>query len=140
MSQVSTHTARFRASSSAIWMVVVLLAVIAACLMIEVGASVASGRVGQRGDSAAGNSTTLAVSGQISRDSYGLYLVDLENRTICVYQWLPTLRELRLAAARTYIYDRELDAYNTQPLPKEIRNLVAGARRLEAPATRPTSE
>ena len=114
-------------------MVVVLLAVIAACLMIEVGASVASGRVGQRGDSAAGNSTTLAVSGQISRDSYGLYLVDLKNRTITIYQYIPSKHSLHLLAARTFEFDVQLDEYNTDPSPREIKRLVEQHKRLGAP-------
>ena len=34
-------------------------------------------------------------------------------------------------AARSTVFDRRLEAYNTEPLPKEIRDLVGEARRLE---------
>ena len=119
---------------SAKWLAVALLAIIAACLLIEAGASMASARPEAQAPGRA--PAVLAVAGQITRDGYGLYLVDLQNHTICVYQWLPTTRKLRLAAARTYTYDRQLDAYNTEPAPSEIAELVAQARRLDKPPAR----
>jgi hypothetical protein len=73
----------------------------------------------------------VAVSGQLSRDSYGLYLLDLDNRTLCVYEYFSGNRKLRLVAARTFRFDLKLDSYNTEPTPKEISKLVAEARRIE---------
>ena len=78
----------------------------------------------------------VAVAGQISRDSYGLYLIDLKNGTICVYGMTGS-GQLKLLAARTYIYDCQLDSYNTTPLPKEIAKLVARARRLKTVPVKP---
>ncbi len=84
---------------------------------------------------AASNDSVLAVAGQLDRSSYGLYLVDTQRRTICVYQWLGGADEFRLMAARNYTYDRELDEYKTKPSPHEIRELVRQAKRLDqAPA------
>ena len=118
------------------WLIVGLLAVIAACLLVEAGstASTTSSEL-----SAGGKGSVFAVAGQITPDTYGLYLVDLENGTICVYQYLGGARRLRLMAARTFAYDRQLDEYNTEPLPREIRELVEQQRRLERAPTRPTS-
>ncbi len=124
-----------RVASPAMWFVAALLGVIAACLVIEAGVSVASGDgdevVTPASRETAHSGSLLAVTGKISRDQYGLYLLDLESRTICVYQWLSNSRKLRLVAARNYTYDRQLDNYNTEPPPREIRDLVEKARRLE---------
>lgn len=116
-----------RGASPAMWLIAGLLGVIAVCLVIEVGSSIASAR--QAGGVASGDSV-LVVAGQITRDSYGLYLVDLESKSICVYQWLGGPRKLRLMAARSYVFDRKLDEYNTEPSPREIKELVEQARRL----------
>jgi len=133
MSSVSAKTRR-NGPLSARWLVVGLLAVIAAALLIQAGAGDASAnRTPLAAGSAAGQSL-LVVAGQVTRDSYGLYLVDQENRTICVYQWLPTTRKLRLLAARTYAFDVKLDQYNTEPDPLEIKKLGEQARRLDQAA------
>jgi len=113
------------------WLAVALLTVIATCLIVEISASTA--RAVDPAVGAAGDGSMLAVAGQITRDTYGLYLVDLKNRTICVYQWVTKKRETKLwlLAARTYAFDRELDEYNTEPSPREIKELVKKARRLD---------
>ena len=111
------------------WLITSLLAVIAVCLLIEVGAST-SIALAQANSSAEGGQTDrlLAVAGQLSRDTYGLYLVDLDNTTICVYQYLPGKRtgmtELCLMAARSFAFDRRLEEYNTKPSPREIKELI----------------
>ena len=123
-------------ASSAAWMALAVLVALAAWLIFEAGANVAAAGA-QPATGSAASGSVLAVAGQVTRDTYGLYMVDLDNRTICVYQWLAKSRKLRLMAARTYTYDRELDEYNTEPSPRDIRDLVRKARRLEGPATRP---
>jgi len=87
---------------------------------------------------AAGNGRVFAVAGQLTKDTYGLYLVDLDNATICMYEWIPQTRKLRLQAARTYLYDSQLDEYNTEISPREVRKLVWQQKRLgEVPTTQP---
>ena len=115
------------------WLVVILLAVIAACLLVQVGVCTSAARAQ---DSGAGGGSAFAIAGQLSRDSYGLYLIDYEDATICVYQYLPGAG-LRLMAARTYRFDRRLDEYKTEPPPNEIREMVAEQRRLHEVTTRP---
>jgi hypothetical protein len=126
------------AGPAAKWLVVVLLAVIAACLLVEVGISVSTAQsaVGPAA-TAAGMKNTFVVGGQITKDTYGLYLVDLEYGTICVYEWVPQTRKLRLMAARTYLFDRQLDEYNTELSPKEIKKLVAQQQRLDEAPPKP---
>lgn len=109
------------------WLLVILLGMIAAYLFVEAGFGVseAGGQVGQgRGGD------LLAVAGQITSDTYGIYLLDRTSGTMCVYQWLPSARKLRLMAARNYTFDLQLDEYNTEPLPRDIKKLVEQHRRL----------
>jgi len=87
-----------------------------------------------------GGGGLLAAPAQISRDSYGLFLVDPDRGTICVYQYQATTRKLQLLASRTYTFDVQLDDWNTQPPPREIQDLVNQQRRLEAlPASAPAA-
>ena len=118
-----------RATTRATWLVVILLAVIATCLLIEVGFATSAARAQV---TSAGAKGVFAIAGQITRDSYGLYLVDLENATICVYQYLPGSRRLRLMAARTYVFDCRLDDYNNaDPLPRDVKKIVEQQERLK---------
>ena len=76
----------------------------------------------------------LAVAGQVSSDTYGLYLVDLENNIITVYGLVPGKpRKFKLMAARNFSYDIQLDEYNTEPSPNEIKRLVQQGRSITAP-------
>ncbi|MCD4823415.1 MAG: hypothetical protein K8S55_02315 [Phycisphaerae bacterium] len=111
------------------WSLVVLLAVIAVSLLVTLGLSAASAEGGSV--SSGGKDDVFVVAGQISRETYGLYLVDYKNSTICIYQYLPKTRKLRLMAARTYRFDVQLDEYNADnPLPREVKKLVQQQRRL----------
>ena len=110
------------------WVIVVLLSVIATCLLLELGfgASSATAQV-----TSVGGSDMLVVGGQITKDSYGLYLVDTKKQSLCVFQWLPGTRKLRLMAARTFKYDVQLDEYNAdKPTPGEVKLLVEQNKRL----------
>ncbi|KKL17434.1 hypothetical protein LCGC14_2485620, partial [marine sediment metagenome] len=73
----------------------------------------------------------LAIPAQIASDSYGLYLVDVNSGTICVYDYVGRERTLRLLAARTFVFDLKLDSYNTKPLPKDVAKMVSRAKRLK---------
>ncbi len=62
----------------------------------------------------------FAFSGQLSRGTYGVYMVDVDAMTIWVYEYLPQKGCLRLAAARTWRYDRYLENHNICDLPPGI--------------------
>ncbi|MGB2821442.1 MAG: hypothetical protein WBF17_10700 [Phycisphaerae bacterium] len=117
-------------AGAAKWLIVVLLSVIATCLLIELGSGVSDARAevssGQAGD-------VVVVAGKVTADSYGLYLVDLRNGTISVYQYLASIRKLRLMAARNFTFDVQLDDYNTEPSPRDIQKLVQQHKRLVGP-------
>lgn len=139
MPETATQNTLGASHSAGKWVIVVLLSVIATCLLIEVGASTLDARTAQAGAQAgAGGGAKaglFAVAGQITRDTYGMYLVDAERGTICVYQYVPTTRKLYLRAARNITFDLLLDAYNTELPPQEVKKLVEQHKRLkEKPA------
>ena len=104
--------------SSRRWLFVAVLAVVAACLVVDVGFAVA------RGPGLSGGDNVLAVAGPLTSDTNGLFLVDLDNETILVYQYSSGKNRLRFSAARTFAYDRLLEDYSTSPSPEQIRRMV----------------
>jgi len=117
------------------WLLVAVLGVLVAGLLVELGRATAQDDIppAPSADAAADESSVVAVAGQVTRDGYGLYLLDLRNKTVTVYQYVPGSRVLRLLAARTFAFDVQLDEFNTDPSPREIRDLVANTRRLTDP-------
>lgn len=119
------------------WLIVALLGVIAACLLVEAGfatsAARAQGTETKVGDVTYGQAGDIfAVAGKVSSNTYGLYLVNTRSGTMALYEWLPKGRKLRLMAARNYTFDLQLDDFNTEPSPREIKKLVEQNRRLGA--------
>ena len=121
------------------WLIVLLLTAIARLL-----ATAALSPRPAAAQTGAGGTTrpvgdVFAVAGQITRDTYGLYLVDLRGGTICLYEYVSGRPgTLYLRAARTFVYDCQLDAYQTDPRPSEIAEMVSKARRLkEVKGTQP---
>jgi hypothetical protein len=121
--------------AAARWAAVFVLGALAGCLLTQVHSVLTAAQAQPSGG--AGGSGLLMVAGQLTRDSYGLYLVDAENSTINVYQWMPESRKLQLLAGRSFLFDRQLDEYNTEPSPRAIKEMVEKARRLGSPTTRP---
>jgi len=70
----------------------------------------------------------IAVPVQISRDTYGLAMVDTVGQTLWIYQFNsrgPEHSRLELFAARSWQYDRLLRQYNTaEPKPQQVRILL----------------
>ena len=79
----------------------------------------------------------FAVAGQISPNTYGLYLVDPQRGGLAVYEYVPAERRLHLRAARAFSYDLQLESYNTEPSPGEVADMVNQARRLSETTTAP---
>jgi hypothetical protein len=62
---------------------------------------------------------------QLGPNAYGLYLMDVDSGTICVYKTTPETNHFRLMAARTYKYDRFMEDFNNEPLhPSEVKKIV----------------
>lgn len=79
----------------------------------------------------AGARGVFAFTGPLDVDRYGLFMIDIEQGTIWVYELEGTAgaRKLRLAAARTWLYDRYLKDFNSAvPSFREVQALVARER------------
>ena len=117
--------------TTARWLIVALLSVIATCLLIEVTAGTSTLTAAPT-TAPAKTPALFAVAGQITRNTFGLYLVDQANGTVCLYEFDPGTQKLFLRAARNVTFDLMLDAYNTEMLPHEVKKLVEQHRRLKA--------
>ena len=127
-----------QAGKAARWLIVALLAAVAGGLVVEFVSVIrpAAAQV------STGESRSLqAVPGQISRDTYGVFLVDSEKGRMAVYELVndKSGKKLHLVAARFVAYDLRLDDYNNaEPLPRDVRTLVEQQPSLENATTRPT--
>lgn len=80
---------------------------------------------GQNQAPIAGGAGVFVMPAQFAVNAWGCYLLDVDRQTLCAYQFSPAEKELRLVAARTYTYDRDLKEFNTRnPTPAEVRQLV----------------
>lgn len=90
--------------------------------------------------SGAGGRGVFAFTGQIDRDTYGLFMLDVDTETIWCYemaQGRQGTRELRLIAGRSYEFDRYLKNYNTAaPSFRDVRDLLELERKTTREATR----
>jgi len=108
------------------WVIAVCLGVIATCLVLrlEEGQAVQAQPVAQ-----AGARGIFAFSGQLTKGTYGVFMVDVDTGTLWCYEYLSAKRELRLVAARSWLYDRYLEEFNAgQPPVAEIERLVEEQR------------
>jgi len=109
----------------ALWANAALLAVIA--LLLVNRSSVPSflpAAYAQNQPPIAGGAGVFVMPGQFKENVWGCYLLDVDAKTLCAYQYYPGEKKLRLAAARSYRSDVKLENYNTDPSPDEIKSLV----------------
>ncbi len=111
------------------WSLAIGLAILAGGLLTTLGRS--SLYAQSSAARTAGKDSVFVVSAQLSKDTHGLYLVDYENKTICVYQYSPKDRKLRWLASRTYEFDAQMDEYNTdEPRPRDVKTMITQHKRL----------
>jgi len=69
---------------------------------------------------------------QINRESQGICMVDTRMKTLWVYgvkMQQPGFEQIRLLAARSWEYDRQLTEWNCgEPTPGQIRNVIEGVQ------------
>lgn len=76
-----------------------------------------------------GSRGVFAFSGQLSKGTFGVYMVDVDTMTTWVYEYLPQKGCMRLAAARTWRYDRYLENYDVCGLPPgDVEEMVEQQR------------
>jgi hypothetical protein len=124
-----------RAPRAAIWTIAVSLTVIATCLVL---------RLDSRGGSTAlaqpvthsGARGIFAFTGQLSKTSYGVFMVDVDTSTMWCYEVDPDKPMLKFVAARSWKFDRYLEDFNVDPqtAPAVIEDMVEQQRqrRLES--------
>lgn len=89
------------------WIALALLATVAVFLLGAFGLTVrAEPASATSSDNAAGDVQVVAAN--LGRNTQGLYLVDRTQGTICVYEYVPRERKLKLAAVRRYSFDVQL--------------------------------
>jgi hypothetical protein len=73
----------------------------------------------------AGGAGLFIVPGQFSQNIWGLYLMDVDQQTICAYTVTGSPPQLRLVAARNFKFDRQLKDYNVGGLkPDDVKDMV----------------
>jgi hypothetical protein len=66
---------------------------------------------------------------QLGPQVFGLYLMDVDSGTICVYRAIPDANRFRLMSTRSFKYDRFLEDFNgDSPRPREVQKLVEDQR------------
>lgn len=76
----------------------------------------------------AGGAGLFLMPGQINKDTWGVYLMDVDAQNLCVYSYKGSERTLSLMAARGFRDDLRLADYNTAPSPREIKQLADETR------------
>ena len=106
----------------ALWANAGLLAVIVIVLLNRGNApSFLSPAYAQNQPPIAGGAGVFVMPAQMQSNVWGCYLLDVDSKTLCAYQFYPGEKKLRLTAARSYRYDTKLENYNTELPPKEIK-------------------
>jgi hypothetical protein len=124
---------RRRSPHPVYWVIAVALVVIATVLVVrpagDTGLMMAD-RAFAQAVSSGGARGIFAFSGQLSKNTYGVYMVDVDAMTTWVYEYLPQKGCLRLAAARTWRYDRYLENHNLCDLPPDaVEQMIEDQRR-----------
>lgn len=121
-----------RQNQTVLWVIAVLLAIIATALVLRTDLPFSAKPA--FGDSPRyGAGGIFAFTGQIDRNSYGLFMMDVDNSTIWCYQYVPSMGRLRLVAARSYMYDRYLEDFkcDKDTNPDAIRKMLEHERDLK---------
>ena len=109
----------------ALWVNAGLLAVILVVLFGRNGApSILPAAFAQNQPPIAGGAGVFIMPAQMQNNVWGCYLLDVDNKTLCAYQFYPGEKKLRLTAARSYRYDTKLENYNTEMSPREVKALL----------------
>lgn len=115
-----------RGSRTIWWVMAILLAVIATALVARRDQPA----VWAQTPSAVGAKGIYAFTGQLSANSYGLFMMDVDAGTLWVYEYVAKEGRLRLVAARSWLYDRYLEDFNcAAPSPAEVAELIEQQRR-----------
>jgi len=114
---------------AAAWVAAIALAVLAGTQLLRPAGTDLGGLAFGQGTTSAGARGVFAFSGQLSKSTYGVYVVDVDAMTVWVYEYQPQKGCLRLAAARSWRYDRYLENYNLCDMPPEAVEQIVEEQR-----------
>ncbi len=120
----------FRTMRTTHWIIIALLAVIAAGLWFRPTGGLLPAAMAQS-QNLAGARGIFAFTGQLDRDQYGLFMLDVDQGTVWCYAFENQggAPKLRLVAARTWLYDRYLQDFNSAaPDFRMVQKLVSQQR------------
>lgn len=131
MPEERPYTATVQQRQTVLWIIAILLAVIATTLLTQSSGDWASRAFAD--SPMAGARGIFAFTGQLDKNSYGLFMIDVDARTVWCYQYLPATRKLKLVAARSFDYDRYLQDYNNDgPVEEDVKEMLSDQRRINA--------
>jgi len=111
-----------------LWLIGIALAILAAGMFVRSDQPVLPAALAQA-TRQAGARGVFAFSGQLSENSYGLFLVDVDAGTIWCYEYLEGKKKFRLAGARSWLFDRYLEDQDfLGPSPDEVEQMVEQQR------------
>lgn len=126
-----SRTTRAPRAPTAAWVIAVLLALIAGGLWRDAPSGGTPSAVAQS-TAGAGARGVFAFTGQLDRDSYGLFMLDVDQGTLWCYEIesVGSERRLRLVAGRSWIYDRYLRDFNSAGYNwKQVQQLIEHERK-----------
>lgn len=137
MDHTSSTSPPRRGAHAALWLIAVGLLANAAIMVWNhqnntlpafiVGDSAMARTAGQR--RMLGANGIYMMPGRLGPRQWGVYLMDLDSNTLCVYEALPDTSRIKLMAVRNFQYDRFLtDMNNESPTPRQVKKLVEQQR------------
>ena len=130
MSESASPTMSRSRSHTVQWVIAVLLAFIAGVLWTRSPGQVVQAAWAQN-PPLVGARGVYAFTGQLDRNRFGLFMLDIEQGTIWCYEIdnIDGVRKLRLIAARSWVYDRYLKDFNcAPPTYGQVQELLAQQR------------
>lgn len=76
----------------------------------------------------AGGGGLYLMPAQLASNIWGVYVMDVDRRSLMAYQFDPSGKRLNFLAAREITHDRMLGNYNTYPDPLEIKTVAEKER------------
>ena len=110
--------------ATALWANAALLAVIALVLLNRAAAPPRScpPRSPRTSRPSPGGAGVFVMPGQFKENVWGCYLLDVDNKTLCAYQYFPGDKKLRLAAARCTRTTSSSKSSTPSTSPREIKS------------------
>ena len=112
------------------WLIAGSLLTIAVSFVTQRGVPDLSGVAFGQPTTSAGARGVFAFSGQLTKNTYGVYVVDTDTATMWMYEYMGAKGCLRLAAARSWRFDRYLENHNSCDLPPETVEQMIEEQRL----------